>query len=374
MALRLFNMTRQLPRSRNNFFVTEYAKVAGLPKEKQWRGKFYLKIREWLPGGMPVDSVLPWLDGMDATPLDDVDAFLHITQIGALPFLRRAMVSGKPNAAYIYSWDHPCKHTTIPRRGLRAYFTWNRGINEDMTTLQDIKPGLLHIVGATQLAPLKQYLETPAARARLVPYDYVYYGCGTGQDDLVRQEVRVIQQLAVALRETAPATTLLVRPYPLLADWSVYDPLKQESNVRFDWYREAGQGRSLTPAQIFEKYNKLEHARAFVHLGTTLGWEACYFDHPVLFLDWEETAPRVSTGAGLNLRQFVHQYHNERYMILDGFPNVVRDRANLVSALRGALEQPAAWLAYNRAVAAVTPLRSLEEIAEEVLNQLDPAS
>jgi len=371
IAARLFLILRRLPKSRNNFFITEMFGLTLLPPARRKRGLFYLRLRRLLPWGVPVDAVLPWLGGGDATALEGVDAYLHVTRIGSLPFLRRTLTSGKPNAAYIYSWDHPCKHTTIPRRGMRAYLTWNRGLSEDMATLQGVEPRLIHEVGATQLAPLKEYLETPAARQRLVQGDYVYYGCGTGTADLVRQEVEVILRLAAALREIAPKTTLLVRPYPNLLDWSCYDALKRESNVQFDWFRQAGQGRELSPAQVFEKYNKVEHARAFVHLGTTLGWEACYFDKPVLFLAMDDLAAGPP-GAWFDLRRFIHQYHNDRYMILDGFRNVVRRAEDLSPVLREALEKPAGLLAYNRTVAAATPLRSLAEIAGNILKELLP--
>ncbi len=371
IVTRFFLVFRRLPKSRNNFFITEMFGLAQLPPARQKRGLFYLRLRRLLPWGVSVDTVLPWLGGGDATSLEGVDAFLHITRIGSLPFLRRALTSGKPNAAYIYSWDHPCKHTTIPRGGMRAYFTWNRGLSEDLADLQGVEPRLIREVGATQLAPLKQYLETPAARQRLVPGDYVYYGCGTGTPDLVRQEVAVILQLAVALREVAPQTVLLVRPYPNLLDWSCYDALRRESNVRFDWFRQEGQGRELSAAQVFEKYNKVEHARAFVHLGTTLGWEACYFDRPVLFLAMDDFRAG-SPGAGFDLRHFIHQYHNDRYMILNRFPNVVRRAEDLPATLRDALNQPAGFLAYNRAVADATPLRSLSDIAAGILKELVP--
>jgi hypothetical protein len=370
LVSRLFLIARRLPKSRNNFFITEWFTLSNLPRARQRRGLFYLRLRRLLPWGISVDSALPFLGAGDATNLDGIDSFLHITRIGSVPFLARTVASGKPNSAYIYSWDHPCKHTTIPRHGLQSYFTWNQGLSRDLVELQGVNPALIREVGATQLAPLKQYLETPAARIRLVAGDYVYYACGTGTPDLVRQEVAVIHLLAKMLKEISPSTTLLVRPYPNLLDWTCYDSLKTESNVRFDWFRQEGQGRQLSPAQVFEKYNKIEHARAIIHLGTTLGWEACYFDVPVLFLTMDDF---VSEARGqFDLRNFIHQFHNDKYMILDEFPNVVRRQSDLAPALRGALERSAEFLAYNRAVAGATPLRSLDAIAQDILGVLSP--
>jgi hypothetical protein len=374
LVMRIFYLTRRLPLSRDNFFITEYFKLAGLPPRQRRRGLVYLAFRRIFPGGLSLDAVLPWLGRSDETPLEDVDAFLHVTQILALSFLQRALTSGKPNGVYVYSWDHPCKHTTIPRRGPQAYFTWNRGQNEDLAYLQGVDPAKCHEVGTTQLSPLKQYLETPAARQRLIPYDYVYYGCGTAVRELVAQEVLVIRWLAGELRRVAPGLTLLVRPYPFLADWDPYEPLRHEPNVQMDAYREAGRVRALTPQEIFEKYNKVEHARAFVHLGTTLGYEACYFGPPVLFLTPEDMELGRSRRSLLHLSRSIHQYHCDRYLMPAGYANVVRRQADLSAALRGVLENPADWLGYNRAVAGLTPLRSLEEIAEDILGRLMAAA
>jgi len=374
LVSRLFLMTRRLPKSRNNFFMTEAFSLGLLPPARQRRGMFYLAIRRFIPWGISVDAVLPWLRGGDATEIGDIDAFLHITRIGSLPFLSRAQNSGRPNAAYIYSWDHPCKHTTIPRRGISAYFTWNKALSEDMVALQGVSPELQYEVGATQLAFLKEYLETPGARKRMVTTDYVYFACGTGILNLVQQEVGAILRLAAALREVSPQTVLLVRPYPNLSDWSVYEPLKQEKNIQIDWFRQEGQGRQLTSAQIFEKYNKIEHARAVAHLGTTLGWEACYFDHPVLFLAMADLPTKSGSGSLTNLDQFIHQYHNDRYMILEQYPNVVKTTGDLVPLLRSVLDHPDDFTAYNREVAGATPLRSLDEIASDILAELKPAA
>ncbi len=367
VAARVFLVCRRLPRSQNNFFITELFGLAALPAAAQRRGLLYLRLRRLLPWGLPVDWILPAVGGADQTSIEDVDVFLHITRIGSLPFLRRTIQSGRPNLAYVYSWDHPCKHTSIPRTGISTFLTWNRKLSTDMVNLQGIEPTRLREVGATQLSPLFSYQQNEDARRRLIPHDYVYFGCGVGQKDLVVQEVEVIRRVAAALAVVAPALVLLVRPYPNFSDWTHYEALRPLPNVQFDWFRQAGQGRSLTPAQVEEKYNKIEHARAFVHIGTTMGWEACYFETPVLFLSLDDIPAPQGSDTLLDLRRFVHQYHNDRYMILDEFPNVVRRTADLVDALRQAVYEPRSLLGYNRVVAADTPLRTVGEIADDIL-------
>ena len=109
-----------------------------------------------------------------------------------------------------------------------------------------------------------------------------------------------------------------------------------------------------------------------VHLGTTLGWEACYFDRPVLFLAMDDLADRQGGKDILGLPQFIHQYHNDRYMILKNFPNIVKKSTELNDTLRRALAAPAEFLAYNRTVAEATPLRSLDDIAADILRELLP--
>ena len=44
------------------------------------------------------------------------------------------------------------------------------------------------MLGSTQLVYVKDYLESPAARRRLVTGRYVYFGCGVGHPGMAEQE------------------------------------------------------------------------------------------------------------------------------------------------------------------------------------------
>jgi hypothetical protein len=117
----------------------------------------------------------------------------------------------------------------------------------------------------------------------------VYYGCGVGAIEMARQEARLIGFLAETLQQVAPDVTLLVRPYPMLAETEFFRALRERPNVRFDEdYRQGRKDRSLTREAIFERLNLQEHALAFVHCGTTMGLEGAYFEAPVLFLDLDD--------------------------------------------------------------------------------------
>jgi hypothetical protein len=162
----------------------------------------------------------------------------------------------------------------------------------------------------------------------------------------------------------APDVTLLVRPYPMLADTDFFRALRDRPNVRFDEeYRRGRNDRSLTDEAVFERLNLQEHAVAFCHCGTTMGLECTYFDTPVLFLALDDFEYGLPQRAFMNLRAFIHQYHNDEYMILSKFSNVVAKSTDLPGTVAKVLSNPRRYLAYNRHIAAEMQPRSLAEIA-----------
>jgi hypothetical protein len=161
--------------------------------------------------------------------------------------------------------------------------------------------------------------------------------------------------------------TLLVRPYPFLAETDYFKALAARPNVELDVeYRAGRTDHSLRRADIFNRLNLQEHAIAFFHCGTTMGLEGAYLPSPILFLDIDDLDYGVSPNNFLHIRNFIRQYHNKRYMILHGFPNVVKRRDQLKLVLQKVLEEPGAFMAYNKAIAAAMPLRPLSDIAADI--------
>jgi hypothetical protein len=360
--LQLFNLFGELPASRNNFLITELFKLAALPPFRRWIASTRLRLRMHLPSLMPFDFLLDRLAGSDFTPVDDIDRFLVITELSSPAFLARILQAGIPVDAYVYSWDHACKHVTFSKR-VDRWLVWHEGIAEDLVTLQGIPRERIEVVGATQLAYIHEYLRRPELRVPKRHDRYVYYGCGVGFVDMARQEAKLIGFLADTLREVDPELVLLVRPYPMLANTDFFQALRQRPNVEFDEdYRAGRTDRSLTRDAIFGRLNLQEHAIAFVHCGTTMGLEGAYFDTPVLFLDLEDFDYDYPANGFMHLRSFIHQYHNERYMLAPTLPNVVTRAADLQVALARVLDDPQGARQFNGVLSQRLPLKPLDEI------------
>jgi hypothetical protein len=361
--LQVWNFFGALPASRNNFLVTELFKLAPLPPVRRTIAAARLRLRLVLPKLMSFDFMLDRLAGSDTTPVDDIDRFLVITELSSARFLSRVLQAGKPVDAYVYSWDHACKHATFSKR-IDRWLVWHEGIAEDLIELQGLPRERIEVVGATQLSYIHEYLSRPGLRERRYPGHYVYYGCGVGAIEMARQEARLIGFLAETLREVAPDVTLLVRPYPMLADTDFFRSLRDRPNVRFDEdYRRGRKDRSLTRDAIFERLNLQEHSLAFIHCGTTMGLEGAYFAAPVLFLAPEDLDYGVPQSSFMHLSKFIRQYHNERYMLDPTFPNVVTRSDDLQETLATVLGEPSRARAYNASLSQRLPLKALPEIA-----------
>ena len=362
----LFNLFGELPASRDNYLVTELFKLAALPPARRRLATLRLRLRLLLPTLVSFDALLDHLRGLDTTPVADIDRFLIITELSSPAFLARVLAAGIPADAYVYSWDHACKHASFSRR-IRRWLVWHAGIAEDLTRLQGIPAERIEVVGATQLAYIHEYLGHPALRQRRLDRRYVYYGCGVGHAGMARQEAAVIGLVADALAAVAPDVLLLVRPYPMLADIDCFRALRTRPNVRFDEdYRHGRKDRSLTREDIFRRLCLQEHAAAFLHCGTTMGLEGAYLGAPVLFLDLQDAPNLLPRAHPLSLHRFVHQYQNERYMQLPGYPNVITRTADLGPRLAALLANPAPFRAYGAALAAPMRLSSLGEVAERL--------
>src|SRR6185312_8861391 len=96
---------------------------------------------------------------------------------------------------------------------------------------------------------------------------------------------------------------------PVLNQWDLYNEIKNLPNVIMDdAYR--GKDLSIKDAQVLEKYEKIQNAVAFLHLGTTMGLEACFTGKPSFIVDFESKNKKV-----LSLYSFTHQTQNEKYLI-----------------------------------------------------------
>jgi hypothetical protein len=149
--LQVWNFFGALPASRNNYLVTELFKLAPLPPLRRAIAAARLRLRLRLPSLMSFDFLLDRLAGSDTTSVEDIDRFLVITELSSPRFLSTVIRAGKPVDAYIYSWDHACKHATFSKR-VDRWLVWHAGIAEDLVELQGLPRERIDVVGATQLS------------------------------------------------------------------------------------------------------------------------------------------------------------------------------------------------------------------------------
>jgi hypothetical protein len=216
------------------------------------------------------------------------------------------------------------------------------------------------VLGASQFAYIEEYRRHQAQMARTYPFAYVYMGCAIGIADLVQDEIEVVVSLANRLAVMRPDLKLVVRPYPVQNNWEVYQSLRVLPNVVMDdQYRTVD--LSVKDGHILEKFEKIAHAEAFFHLGTTMGLEACFTDTPSFILDFGYVSK-----DGLSLYSFIHQYQNDRHLIELAPQNAVRSERHLTEILAD-LDNPT-YKTLNQRVQAQYHIKSFEVFANDLLN------
>tara|TARA_B100001971_G_C18168255_1_gene525551 strand:- start:745 stop:1245 length:501 start_codon:yes stop_codon:yes gene_type:complete len=157
------------------------------------------------------------------------------------------------------------------------------------------------------------------------------------------------------------------------ANQELYNDLYDLRNVIIDReFRDSTDGLIMTEKEIDLKYTKITSAKGLIHVGTTIGFEAAYFDTPVLQIgrsaDFE---CRIEQKDPLHLDRFIEAYQVKKYLLLESYPNVVTNLVEIETAMRGCLERPEDYLAYNHAVRSQVPIQSLESVSHNIWQALE---
>jgi hypothetical protein len=365
----LFRFLGHLPKSRQNFFLMEQFKISiAANPEKQASAKRLLGLTMALPKWLSYDAFVDKLHFKGNTKIADIDQFVCFTELSDNYFVARLLREQKPVKVYVYSWDHPCKHRRFSKR--MDYLVWHEGIRQDLTELQNIPPSRISIFGATQMGYVHRFLQQRDQKPSPFPFPYLYFGCAIGVPPLVPIELEIVRKVAERLLVRHPDWKLVVRPYPVLRDWAPYDALKSISNVVVDDGFRSAKAKTIAVGEeaLLEKFVTIHHSKAFLHLGTTLGIEASYTQAPSVLLDLAEYA---HPERSLDVHHFVHQYQNDKYLHLDGYPNVVQNLAQLDHLLDLLATNPAALQPYNQKVSSDIPPRSFDDLAVQFLEILE---
>lgn len=361
---KLFSLFMRLPASRNNYYLMELFKIAQAAEgDSQARARSILDRRMRMPHFLRYDWYLRLLRPTGRTEIADIDRFLFITEVCSDGFMARVLRSGKPCFSYLYSWDHPFKHCRFSRRP--RYLVWNQGASEDLTEMHGISPERVKVIGSTQLGFMERF-RAQGAGERPYPFRYVCFGCAIALPQLIGDEVRLIAEISRLLAECAPDLKLVIRPYPILGDWTVYEGLRRLPNaVMDDGFRR--RDNTIDNRDIQRKFETIEHSEGFFHLGTTLGLEAAMTGAPSFLLDFGP-----SDGKVPSVDDFVHQTQNDRYIGRVAGRNVVRSEGQLRTILsdlgRGAKGE---YLDANRRIAEAFPVRSFRDMARAALAELE---
>lgn len=339
----------KIPASRYNYYMTENVKLLNPSYNilSRFIQSILLKTSRFTPKILSYDQYLAtvtWLDTSSDTKLD-MDIFLCFTEIFNDRFFSKILKSGKPTWTYVYSWDHACKMKNFSKRG--NYLVWNEGIKDDLIRLHHIKPNQIYVWGATQFTFINEFLNLPK-ETNPSDFDYIYLGCSTGYDPLTVQEVKYCAIISDCLKNALPTWKLVIRPYPFQKNGRIYDSLTKLSNVVFD--------KSYKRS---DKFTLVKNARAFFHFGTTMGYEACYFDTPSFLMDF------VDVSEDELLHNFIHQYQNDKYL---NRPDslVIKNISGLREIFENLAHQKRNFYT-NRSLQSSTELFSTPDLAEKLL-------
>lgn len=352
----LYLMLGQIPASHYNYYMTEHIKLLN-PTHQKWQKTIQsalLKISKILPGIIHYDYYLYGLTFIKARNRihPDIEVFLCCTEIYHDWLFAQILAQDKPVWTYVYSWDHPCKMKTFSKR--TNYLVWHEGIKTDLIQLQNINPNRVYVWGATQFAYIHDYFQSKRESPSLYDFRYIYLGCATGYDKLTSQEVDYCEQIAKDLHDIIPEWKLVIRPYPFQNNRTIYGKLARLNNVVLD--------TSITKPSdlVTDKLLRIEHAEAFLHFGTTLGYEAAYFKTPSFLIDF------VDPKKDPLLYGFVHQYQNDRYLNDGPEYNVIKSRKDLREVIHRLSQTTVAGYT-NEKISQDMPLESFQTLTEKLI-------
>ena len=107
------------------------------------------------------------------------------------------------------------------------YLVWNQQNADDLKAMFNIGQSRIDVVGPVQFDFLFENRKKPAPDKK----GYVMYACSMGLSYYIEQEIEIVLNIRSILDEVAPATRLLVRPYPFRNSQSIYNKLSGREGV-----------------------------------------------------------------------------------------------------------------------------------------------
>jgi hypothetical protein len=359
IAIKTFKYFSKIPKSRQNYYLLQRFIISSI-ENISTRNK---KVKELdlilnLPKFVSYDTYLNWLKFSQKTNINDIDNFLFISEIANDNFLSRCIKEKKRISVYIYSWDHPFKQIRFSNKV--KYLSWSEETKKDLVEYQNIKAESITVWGASQFCYIHEYLENSKSKTRSFEFDYIYFVCAIGIDELVSQEIYIIKKINLLIKTHAPFLKLVVRPYPVNKNWHFYESLKEEGVILDDKFKK--NDLSIDEKQLFEKFEKIENAKLLLHLGTTMGLEASFFMTPSLLIDFGH---EIFSDKVLNVKNFIHQTQNDKYLVNACSKQHIYDEEQLIKWLLDLSSNKI--LSQNREISNNFSISSFGEITKSLL-------
>lgn len=352
-----FLLFRKIPLTRVNYYLMEEFKIGNIENRKNRRkAHLLLQLHKMMPHVFSYDRYLHKLKYTGNTNIADIDTFLCLTEIYDDYLFSRLIREHKKTFVYVYSWDHACKHTRFSKKV--QYMVWNNGIKEDLIQIQRIKEENIHISGSTQLGFLSDFNNNNNITELFSGKPYYYFGCGIGIKKLVEKEIKIIKDLSVVISNLDPDAKLIVRPYPNNKNWSEYDSLLNFTNIVLDnAYRQ--KDLSVTEDDIMKKIRTIAGAKAFFHVGTTLGLETCFTKCPSFILNTEPDDRKK-----VNIYNFVNQYQNKKYLIDQSKSNTITSAHQLSTVIKNIEKEEYKQL--SSIIRSQFPIKPFDKLSKEI--------
>lgn len=257
---------------------------------------------------------------------------------------------GKKIISWVYSWDTIYKDKFFIDFA-DLYLAWNQEIARDLEKQHRIDREKIKISGPVQLDYLKKFkssnLDIRERLSNLNSSKYILYPCSRGNFYYSVQEIELVSKMAGVIRKLDKNLKLVVRTYPNIEDASIMDRLRPYENIIINDNFGIPQDRLyMSDADLNFKSQLLRNASLIINFVTTMTLEAAYFDIPILQLNFDIYVPGMP--AGWRLKETLGGDHIQKYVLINGFPNIINSLDNLASTIKDALENPQKYLTYTR--------------------------
>jgi len=367
-AKMLFRYFGFLPGALNNYKVVSYFALENIQNayKRQWVERVALPLSILLPKFISYEWYLRRVFSVDESNLSGIDKFLFFTQIEDDYILARCLDLQLPVFIYLYSWDHACKLTRLPTSA--NYLVWNEGVKEDLAVLNKVQEHNIFPVGATQFIGLNDFISSDVVLPETTTRT-IYFVFSTLYEALIEQEIAFVTLVDRIISNNFLPIQILARTYPNRRNQKVYNSLESLKNVKLEYV----QREALSEAEaLTAKYNSINNSEGLFHFGTTLGLEASFLSKPVFIIDFYDFIDQHKINKRMQLKDFVHQYQNDKYLLQNNNPNIIKSRIELeqiiVDLADGNLKP---YMRYNKFVSNQFPLLSVNQICDNVIKVIN---